>query len=299
MALTRRKFISVVGTAVATVALALAVAPSAFAASVSDPDVTISSYNEASAVVDGSNMQHVKVVVDYGDEVTLGSVDPMRGLTVKIAGYDIASDNYYRPATATAEGNTLVIDIDNVMDVDTATIPAFTAQYGGAIDIDGTPAGVKAGGTAVGALDVYSVVPTGVHVSMESGAGTSALSATVDHAANVRGMVHVALYDGSTGSLVPVNTSTTAGNLQVGTYTMHAHNFMSQTTADFAASIAGFALPEGYSIAADGSDLTVTGPEGSALYLYIFDDAMLHELGQSFDGIVSNEGVMTDFLPGA
>lgn len=286
------------GVAIAAFALALAFAPSALAASVSDPDVRVTSYNEASATVDGSNMQHVVVTVDYGAAVAIDNAEAvMGGLTVKIAGYDITADNYYRPVTATADGTKLVLDIGNV--VNTSGAFDFTAQYGGVIDIDGTPEGVTAGGTAVGALDVYTVIPTGVHVSMVSGAGTSNLAATVDSAAVVRGMVHVALYDGATGSMVPVNASTTAGNLGVGAYTTHAHNFMGMTTANFASNIAGFALPEGYSIVADGSDLTVTGPEGSKLYLYVFDDVMLHELGKSFSGIVSDEGVMTDFLPGA
>lgn len=290
MTLTRRKLISTIGVAIAAFALALAFAPSALAASVSDPDVRVTSAST------GDLDQHVIVTVDYGAAVAIGDDDPMGGLTIKIAGYNITADNYYRPATATADGTKLVLDIGNVV---SGEDPAFTAQYGGVIDIDGTPTGVTAGNAAVGALDVYTVIPTGVHVSMVSGEGTSSLSATVDGAAVVRGMVHVVLYDGATGSMVPVNTSTTAGNLGVGAYTTHAHNFMTMTTANFASNIAGFSLPAGYGITATGSDLTVAGPEGSKLYLYVFDDVMLHDLGQTFNGIVSSEGVMTDFLPSA
>ncbi len=61
----------------------------------------------------------------------------------------------------------------------------------------------------------------------------------------------------------------------------------------------GASLPAGYSITANGADLTVTGPEGSELYLYILDDATFQANGQTFNGIVSNDGVWTEYLPDA
>lgn len=216
-------------------------------------------------------------------------------MTIEIAGYDITSDSYNRPVTASASGNELVLDIGNRIDGDGD--PVFTAQYGAVIDVEGVPGGVSVGGSVPESVDIHTVIPSGVEIAMNSGEGTNSLSATVTHAANVRSMVHVALYDGSTGSLVPVNTSTTAGNLHVGTYNLHAHNFLTQGTDYFASGIAGLTLPAGYGITASGSNLTVTGPAGSALYLYVFDDAMLQSLGWTFDGIVSNDGVMIGYLP--
>lgn len=299
--LTRRKFLSLFVAVFAAFTMTMLLAPTAFAGTPTDPDYSISTYNEAPAVYGTDNAQHVVVTIDYGQTVSVANTNAvMDGLTVEIAGYDITADNYYRPVDVSASGNTLVLDIGNVYTDDEieGLIPYFTAQYGGVIEIDGTPTGVTAGTTAVGALDIYTVIPTGVHVSMTGGAGTSTVSATVDHAANVRGMVHVAVYDASTGNMVPVNSSTTAGNLQVGAYVMHAHNFMTLTTANFASNIAGFSLPTGYDIAASGSNLTLTGPTGSELYLYIFDDNMLQSLGWTFSGVVSNDGVMPGFEPG-
>lgn len=300
--LTRRKFLSLFVAVFAAFTMTMLLAPTAFAGTPTDPDYSISTYNVGPALASGDNAQHVVVTIDYGQTVSVADTDAvMNGLTVEIAGYDITADNYKRPVDVSVSGNTLVLDIGNVYTVDEygdPVAPTFTAQYGGVIEIDGTPTGVTAGVTAVGALDIYTVIPTGVHVSMTGGAGTSTVSATVDHAANVRGMVHVAVYDASTGNMVPVNSSTTAGNLQVGAYVTHAHAFMTLTTANFASNIAGFSLPAGYGITASGSNLTLTGPTGSELYLYIFDDNMLQSLGWTFSGVVSNDGVMPGFEPG-
>ena len=46
------------------------------------------------------------------------------------------------------------------------------------------------------------------------------------------------------------------------------------------------------------TNLHVTGPEGSQLELYIFDDAMLQDMGWTFNGVVSSDGVMEGYLPG-
>lgn len=298
-----RKFAAMFGMLLATFALALAVGTptAAFAATPDSPTYTLSSYNTPDEKVGSDNGQHIVLTIDYGAPVTLedDTVDAVMGgnFDITIAGYSIKSADYKRPVTAVADGNKLVLDIGNC--VDGNGVPSFTAVYGGVIQVTGTPANVDVDGASPSALSIYTVVPTGIHVSMTAGEGTSTLSATVDHVANIRGMYHVALYDGATGSMVPVNAGgTAAGNLKVGAYTSHAHKYMTMGTAQFASAIAGFSLPEGYAITANGSDLTVTGPAGSKLYLYIFDDNMLQELGQTFNGVISNEGVMTDFLPG-
>lgn len=292
--ISRKGFFAFIGTAIAAVALSLAFAPNAFAATMTGYDL----YTESTGDLD----QHVILKLNYDAPVAVDEeAYLMDGFTIEIAGYDITSDSYYRPVTAEADGNTLILDIAGVTSYDEEGNPVagFTAQYGGVINVEGAPAGVTAGGQAVPAVDIYTVIPTGVHISMdENTEGTNNLSAVVDGDANVRGMVHIALYDTSTGSWIPVNSSTTAGNLGVGTYTTHAHNFTALTTADYAASIAGFSLPAGYAITANGSNLQVTGPAGSQLHLYVFDDEMLQELGWTFSGVVSSDGVMDGYLPG-
>ena len=266
---------------------------------------TLSSYNENSATVDGDNMQHVKLVIDYADDVQFADwaeeagVNVMDGLDIQIAGYNIESSSYYRPVDANIENGNLVLDIGNV---ETNGAPAFTAIYGGVIDVDGVPTGVTyEDGSAADALDIYTVIPTGVTTEMTAGEGSSTLSATVTHASNTRAMVHYAIYDASSGDMVPVHAGgTTAGNLGIGDQVTHAHMFMSMTPAQIASGIAsGASLPAGYSITANGADLTVTGPEGSELYLYILDDATFQANGQTFNGIVSNDGVWTEYLPDA
>lgn len=292
----RRGFMAFAGAAIAAIALTLAFVPNAFAATLQSYDL----YTESTGDFD----QHVVLKLNYDENAQVvvdENADLMDGLTIEIAGYDVTSDSYYRPVTAEADGNTLVLNIGNVTTYDEQGNPvgAFTAQYGGVIDVEGVPGGVTVGGQAAPAIDIYTVIPTGVHISMdEDTEGTNNLSAVVDGDANVRGMVHIALYDSSTGSWVPVNSSSTAGNLGVGTYTTHAHNFMALTTADYAANIAAFSLPAGYAITANGSNLQVTGPAGSQLHLYVFDDDMLQGLGWTFSGVVSNDGVMDGYLPG-
>ena len=178
------------------------------------------------------------------------------------------------------------------------TVPGFTAIYGGVIEVDGVPSGVTVGGQTPEGVSIYTVIPTGVHISMTDGEGTNDLTAVVDHEANARGMVHVGIYNSASGSWVPVNSSTTAGNLGVGAYTTHAHSFFSMTEAALASGMASFALPDGYDITAEGATLHVTGPEGSQLHIVVFDDVFLKQAGATFDGVVSDEGVMEGFLPG-
>lgn len=288
--ISRKGFFAFIGTAIAAVALSLAFAPNAFAATMTGYDL----YTESTGDLD----QHVILELKYDGEVTIDDEDAvMSDLTIKIAGYDIKSDTYKRSVDVTSSGNTLKLDIGNVESNGT---PAFTAIYGGVIEVSGTPTGVYVGANEeeAPAVDIYTVIPTGVHVTMTSGKDTNDLYAKVDHKANVRGMVHIALYNTASGSWVPVNSSSTAGNLGVGTYTTHAHMFTTMTEADLAAAIGALSLPSGYAISADGANLHVTGPEGSQLELYIFDDAMLQDMGWTFNGVVSSDGVMEGYLPG-
>lgn len=290
----RKGFMALAGAAIAAVALMLAFVPNAFGATLQSYDL----YTTSTGDLD----QHVVLELNYDGEVTIDEPSLVAsGMTIKIASYDITSSNYNRPVTATASGNTLKLDIGNVRTQNSETGAwenSFTAIYGGVIDVSGTPIGVYADDEEVPAVDIYTVIPTGVHITMNSGKDTNDLYATVDQKANVRGMVHIALYNTATGSWVPVNSSATAGNLGVGTYTTHAHMFTTMTEADLAANIAALSLPAGYSISADGANLHVTGPEGSQLQLYVFDDAMLQDMGWTFSGVVSNEGVMDGYLPG-
>lgn len=298
------------GVASAVLALGLAGAAAPQSAYADDPvpvyTYSLSTYNENSATVDGDNMQHVRLVIDYAQDVVLpdwaSEEEVMDGLSISIAGYDITSDSYYRPVDVSIENGNLVLDIGNVEDK-TTHAPAFTAIYGGVIDVEGTPGGLTYGedGPEVDAVDIYTVIPTGVEVEMTSGEDTNNLSATVTHASNVRAMVHYVIYDNATGQMIPVHSGGTgAGNLGVGDQVTHAHAFMTMTPAQIASGMASSAqLPAGYSISADGANLTVTGPEGSKLSLYVFDDVMLQEKGLTFDGVVSTDGVWTEYLPDA
>ena len=312
---TRKKFISLVATMVATLALTLTLAPAAFAASVTDPDITVSSYNVAPVVYASDNAQHVVVTIDYGETVEIESLNNvMSGLTIKIAGYDITSSTYYRPVEVRSEGSELILDIGNR---ESNGANAFTAIYGGVIQISGTPTGVMVDDEQVGAIassdsPYKTVIPTGVHIADTKGSSTNVVTATVDSPASIRGMVHVVLYnkttvtneDGSqTVTYTPVNSNgSSSGNLQVGAVVTHAHNFMTLTDANYAANISSAlsaVLPTGYSIAytSGAESFTVTGPVGTDLYVYVFDDVMLKDLGMSFTGVVSNAGVWTEYLP--
>lgn len=252
-------------------------APAASAATPDAPEYAVSTYST------GNLDQHVVVEVDYGEPVAVeDSAVAARDLSIEIADHDISSTSYHRDVAVSAEGTKLKLDIGPCVDAEGT--PVFTAQYAGTITVAGIPRGVTAGGQPAGEIDLYTVIPTGVHVSMTRGAGTSHVTAVVDSAAHLRGMVHVAIYDASSGSMKPVNANgSTSGAVQAGTYTAHAHNFLTLTEEDYASTIASFELPAGYSMSAQGSTITLTGPEGSQLYLYIFDDAMLRELGWTFE----------------
>ena len=304
-----KKFLGVAAATVMALSLSSALAVGQAYAEDTTPAYTysLSTYNENSATVDGDNMQHVKLVIDYAQDVVMDSeatdADVMSGLSISIAGYDITSANYYRPVDVSIENGNLVLDIGNVVDGPDTKVPSFTAIYGGVIDVEGTPGALTYGedGPEVDAVDIYTVIPTGVSVDMTSGYNTSTLTATVTHASNVRAMVHYVIYDEATGQKIPVHASGVgAGNLGVGDQVTHAHMFMTMTPAQIASGMASSAqLPAGYTITADGANLTVTGPEGSMLSLYVFDDVMLQENGLTFDGVVSTEGVWTEYLPAA
>lgn len=273
-------------------ACVIGVVPAAFAATASPTGYSIST--EATGEYD----QHVLVTVDYGSAVNITSEEALQGsltgasptATITIAGRDITSDAYYRPVTFSASGNSLIIDIGNCEDALGA--PAFTAQYSGVIDVDGTLAGVTVGGDTLAPLDIYTVIPTGVALTA-TGQGTDEVTATVSHLANVRGMVHIGIYEkNGSGTLVPISPS--AGVINVYTYVIHAHNFTTMTLSQYASAIAALSLPTGYTIGASGDTITLTSSDSSSqLYLYIFDDDLLQDLDQTFTGVNTGEGEMT------
>lgn len=280
MATTHKRLSVILGMGVVAIATALSVTP-AFAASIDDPDYSLSTYST------GNLDQHVVLTVDYGsavavEDTTQTAVFGTNDLAITIAGRDITSTSYYRPVTISASGNTLVFDIGNCVSNGTAS---FTAQYNGIITAVGTPQGVTAGGEAVGALDIENVIPTGVALTT-TGEGTSSLSATVSHVANVRGMVHIGIYEkNASGKLVPI--STTAGTIGCYTYTIHAHSFVTMAASDYAASMASLSLPSGYSISASGDTVTLTSSDSSSqLYMYIFDADSLSSLNTDFKTLV-------------
>lgn len=295
--ISRKGFFAFIGTAIAAVALSLAFAPNAFAATMTGYDL-YTYYNGT-----GDTDQHVVLELQYDGAVSVAQDAAILGdnFDISIAGNSIASDNYHRNVTATADGNTLKLDVGSVMTQDEYgewTVPGFTAIYGGVISVWGSPAGVTVDGTTPEPLSIYTVIPTGVHISMTDGEGSNSLTAVVDEVANARGMVHVAIYNTANGSWVPVNVNTAGGNLGVGAYTTHAHSFFSMDEAALASGMGSFALPEGYSISVSGATINVTGPEGAQLHMYVFDDDFLQAQGLTFNGVVSNEGVMEGYLPG-
>ena len=303
----RRGFMAFAGAAIAAIALTLAFVPNAFAASFDDPDISISTESST-----GNLDQHVVVTVDYGTALIPAGTTTAAlagNLDITISGYDITSADYNRPLTASVDGSKLILDIGNR--VDASGNAAFTAIYGGIITIDGAP-GVSNGLLQpAGALDVTTVIPTGMTINEVSGEGSNNVTATVDHDANVRGMVHIGIYkevtqDDGTTALKPVNANQTGGSIGIGTYTIHAHNFTEMTTSDLAASVRALSITpapgdEGttYTLSGSGNTIQLTSSNpNDKLHIFVVDDTTLSELGQDYNLVVENSGIMPGYEPG-
>ncbi len=306
--MTRKKFVSLVAAMVATLALTLAFAPAAFALPGTPVSGAFSNYKietySTGATADARNLnQHVKITLKGSSEIeeldqaaimaSLTESDPT--CTITIAGRNIMSADYKRVPTVSidpADSKNLIIDLGPCVDSDDNAI--FTAQYSGVIVASGYVSGVStANGATTFPVSLNTVIPTGFGLNV-SGEGTNQLTISVSSLANVRGMVHLAIYkdtNTASDSITYTPISSTAGTIQAFTYTIHAHAFHTMAASAYLNAISALSLPTGYSISVASYDsdnnpasLTITGPSDVELYMGVYDDDLLQSMGWSFTG---------------
>ncbi len=309
--LTRKKFVSLVATMVATLALTLAFAPSAFALPGTPVSGAFSNYKietySTGATEGARNLnQHVKITLKGSSEIDdidqsavmnsfTGTEESDPTCTITIAGRNIMGADYKRVPTVSidpTDSKNLIIDLGPCVDANGDAI--FTAQYSGVIVASGYLSGVSTtNGATTFPVSLNTVIPTGFGLNV-SGEGTNQLTISVSSLANVRGMVHLAIYkdtNTASDSITYTPISSTAGTIQAFTYTIHAHAFHTMAASAYLNAISALSLPTGYSISVASYDsdnnpasLTITGPSDVELYMGVYDDDLLQSMGWSFTG---------------
>ena len=177
--------------------------------------------------------------------------------------------------------------------------PQEAAQFGGMVEIDDS-SGQR----------VRTIAPLGT-IAWTTGT-SSATQATITIAAplNVRGILPIGIYrQASSGTaLIPIDGTLNAQiasmpDNAIGTWNNNVNAYIAHfpdgfrippSTSDVAfwvaytltngvqAGLAAPAIANGYTIVDSGSTLTVTGPSGNPLYVYIFDDNLIKALAAAY-----------------
>ena len=140
--------------------------------------------------------------------------------------------------------------------------------------------------------NVETLIGTGVAIANPAGVlsadGTSKTFQVTDTAYN-RGMVHVLIMNGNQALFQGTGTFSNGG------ITVHAHNFMTQTAADFASLICSTATSTGgdgfaYEFAAGSNGaFTISCENASNLAVYIYDGSYLNSIHGSVGDITEGE----------
>lgn len=327
MSITRKRFLQAMVVAVATVALSLGVAVPAFAlpsstVSTAYSTYQIEAYSDGTTAADRNLNQHVKITLKSSTNLSVSNADAVYDsiygetptCTITIADRNITSSAYYRDSEIYVDPDNakqLIIDIgpvlttdengDLVYDGEGETIPTFTAQYSGVIIMSGYLNGISGCNTnntlpmPTALATNGTVIPTGFGLNI-SGEGTNKLTVSVNSTSQVRGMIHLGVYTGATdsdGNMVYTSIDPTAGSINKGTFTIHAHTFATMQPAAYIDAIAALSLGDGYTIteAEDGLSVTITSSnQNDALYMGVYDDDLLQKMGLSFDGMNTGNG---------
>jgi hypothetical protein len=270
--------------------------------------------------------QYVEVTFTYPEAVKIVDATALAAhMYVTIAGSPIATLG--RPITATADGSDLIFTIGS-----NPTPPPPTAIQGGILVVTGSALNeyITLGANDSPAdIDFATLIPGGATLtaaSYDNEGLTNSVSVDIATAPQVRGIVNIGIYTLETDpvtseqTLVPIadtNSSTLFVNNPgfangLNAFPAHFPNFQDATPASTASDIAytltngvspagmgAIALPTGYTITASGTTLTVTGPVGEVLYLYIVDDLLVKAEGTAtfstvtYDDLVAANGVLS------
>jgi hypothetical protein len=242
--------------------------------------------------------QYIYLDFNYTGTLT-ATANLASAFTITIAGSDISASRPFTIADPTGTSTfRIVIPPD---------VSGFTADYNGEITIVSKGLGdiLTVGGVAVDDINIHSVIPLKIPYTKDVEGTSNTAQITITDYAQVRGMFYIGVYTNVPGKgLVPIYTP---GAFGVGVYTAHDHNFFdpSMDPAGIAKTIVTALdgnLPSGYSVAFSGtSTVSVTGPTGESVYLYLFndyliqavDDAVSGGLGTvTFDTIIAAGGVL-------
>jgi hypothetical protein len=252
--------------------------------------------------------QEATVTFTYTDDLDFAAGydedDLVDYFTVLLAGRNVETSAYQRVLSVTVDGNQLTVELSSWV----LGAPGVIAQFSGLINIVSSGLGdiLTVDGDPVEDIDLTTILPLGTvayTLIVEGGAGTASIEIT--SVPTVRGILSIGIYQLVDGELVPIDTTLNAQEAAlspvyvngVNAYIAHFPNFDTvTTTAAAAAQIAQYLtdggtvanpapmLADGYTITADGSTLTVTGPSDETLYLYIFDDNLIQEVNAAAGG---------------
>lgn len=257
--------------------------------------------------------QHVIVRIDYGEDVNLTAASGfLDNATITIAGNDITSAGYYRPATVAVDPNdndVLVIDIAGVVDPSTTPpTPEYTYDLTGLVALKGNLTHVTIGDPSKPdvtdpVLNYISVAPVGLSYSEDREGYTDYAEITITSRAQVRGFIHVGLYaatsDDPTYPLVPIYNGTDASPIQARTYMVDINDFIGMDETAIAKAIVSAVQMDshfgtGYTIANNGPTIKLTNNGGGGnLYIYLFDDSLVkREAPATYSDISAAGGVL-------
>lgn len=216
--------------------------------------------------------------------VTAAQAEAYLEANMTIAGRSLNAANYDRDVYDVAvNGNVITFKIG-------PNTAGMTANYNGKLFIADTKDG-SAIANAMGG-NVETLIGTGVAIANPAGVlsadGTSKTFQVTDTAYN-RGMVHVLIMNGNQALFQGTGTFSNGG------ITVHAHNFMTQTAADFASLICSTATSTGgdgfaYEFAAGSNGaFTISCENASNLAVYIYDGSYLNSIHGSVGDITEGE----------
>lgn len=268
-------------------ALAVGVVP-AFAATVPwNDNVTVLAVgaNGDTKTEDG---QYINGTMTFKSDVSSVTADQAKEYlkaNMTIAGRSLNAANYTRDVYDVAvSGNVITFKVGY-------NKAGMTANYNGKLYIAANGQSNATIATAMGG-DVETLIGTGVAIANPAGVlsadGTSKTFQITDTAYN-RGMVHVLIMNGNQALFQGTGTFSNGG------ITIHAHNFMTQTAADFASLICSTATSTGgddfdYTFAAGSNGaFTITCGDASNLAVYIYDGSYLNSIHGSVGDITEGE----------
>lgn len=218
--------------------------------------------------------------------VTAAQAEAYLEANMTIAGRSLNAANYTRDVYDVAvSGNVITFKVG-------PNTAGMTANYNGKLTIAADKNSNETIYNAMGQAPVETLIGTGVAIANPAGVlsadGTSKTFQITDTAYN-RGMVHVLIMDGNSAIFNGTGTFSNGG------ITVHAHNFMTQTAADFASLICSTATSTGgdgfdYTFAAGSNGaFTITCGDASNLAVYIYDGSYLNSIHGSVGDITEGE----------